>query len=277
MSGDVLTLQEAASRLKVHYMTAYRWVRSGALPAFKAGGRLRVRDEDLERFMRTRSVDVALPSPGRSRTDWATHRRRLYGLLRAGESTEAAALTRKVVADGASVGDVYVELIAPALHRIGDDWAAGTLTVADEHRASEIAKALVARIGEAFRRHGPALGTVAILTPPGEQHGLATTMVADVLRGGGFDVHQLGPDVPVGELERFLQAVPCDAVCVSLTRTDLDPDAVQGVVATAAHAHARVVVGGQGADADHAACWGAGHVADLGTLPGALADLLTGR
>ena len=33
--GDLITLQEAAERLSVHYMTAYRWVRRGELPAFK--------------------------------------------------------------------------------------------------------------------------------------------------------------------------------------------------------------------------------------------------
>ena len=41
-NDDLLTLQEAADELKVHYMTAYRWVRKGELEAFKAGGRLRV-------------------------------------------------------------------------------------------------------------------------------------------------------------------------------------------------------------------------------------------
>jgi MerR family transcriptional regulator, light-induced transcriptional regulator len=49
--GELLTLHEAADRLKVHYMTAYRWVRRGDLPAFKAGGRLRVRAGDLTRFV----------------------------------------------------------------------------------------------------------------------------------------------------------------------------------------------------------------------------------
>jgi MerR family transcriptional regulator, light-induced transcriptional regulator len=277
MTADVLTLQEAASRLKVHYMTAYRWVRSGELPAYKVGGRLRIRGQDLELFMRGRALDVALPSAERGRTAWSTHRRRLHALLRDGAASEAAALLRKVVADGASVGDVYVELIAPALHRIGEDWAAGHITVAEEHRASEVAKALVARLGEAFRRHGPARGTVATLTPPGEQHGLASTMVADVLRGSGFDVHHLGADVPVQELALFLQVVPCDALCISVTRTDLDPLLLGQLVATATRAGVGVVVGGQCVDAAGAAAAGAAHAPDLERLAQVVGALLDRR
>ena len=50
--GDLLTLHEVAEQLKVHYMTAYRWVRRGDMDAFKAGGRIRVRRDEVERMRR---------------------------------------------------------------------------------------------------------------------------------------------------------------------------------------------------------------------------------
>lgn len=217
---ELLTLQEAADRLKVHYMTAYRWVRKGELPAFKAGGRLRVRAADIERFVAEREVDVALPSPVGQGTDWPRHLDRLHTLLVEGEGVEAGNLVRKVVSDGASAGDAYLRLLAPALHRVGEDWAAGRITVAAEHRATEIATAIMARLSEFFRRRGPRRGTAVTLTPPGEQHGVAARMVADFLRAGGFDVHHLGSNVPLPDLTLFLQVVPTDVVCVSMTTPD---------------------------------------------------------
>ncbi|MDA8269090.1 MAG: helix-turn-helix domain-containing protein [Actinomycetota bacterium] len=36
--SDVIGLQQAADRLGVHYMTVYRYVRTGRLPATKVGG-----------------------------------------------------------------------------------------------------------------------------------------------------------------------------------------------------------------------------------------------
>ncbi|HET7719678.1 MAG TPA: helix-turn-helix domain-containing protein, partial [Acidimicrobiales bacterium] len=65
-----MTLEEAAELLGVHYMTAYRYVRLGVLPAQKVGGTWQVQPQDVHR-LRTES---AAPSPGgrARRAPWAT-------------------------------------------------------------------------------------------------------------------------------------------------------------------------------------------------------------
>ncbi len=47
---DELTLHQAADRLGVHYMTAYRYVRTGKLPARRAGSQWVVDAADLARL-----------------------------------------------------------------------------------------------------------------------------------------------------------------------------------------------------------------------------------
>lgn len=273
-SDELLTLQEAADRLKVHYMTAYRWVRKGELAAFKAGGRLRVRAEELERFMLERQVDVAQPALSPGRTQWVTHVDRLHELLSQGAGVEVGALVRKVVADGAPAGDVYLRLVTPALHRIGEDWAAGRISVAEEHRATEIASALMARLSGFFRRRGPSRGTAVTLTPPGDQHGLGAAMAADFLRASGYEVHHLGVNVPLPDLRLFVQVVPCDVICVSVTTPGQDPSVFAELVDLAkAREGAVVLVGGQAADRDAVVEAGAHHVADLSALTPTLEQL----
>jgi MerR family transcriptional regulator, light-induced transcriptional regulator len=263
--GDaLLTLQEAADRLKVHYMTAYRWVRRGDLAAFKAGGRLRVRTSDVDTFVSQRRVDVAMPQAGR--TQWPTHMERFYDLVVDGRGVDAASLVRKVVADGAPAGQVYLELITPTLHRLGDAWLAGDISVAQEHRASEICTAVMARLSDAFRRRGPVRGTAVTLTPPGELHGIAAAMVADFLRGGGYDVHHLGVNVPLEDLKVFLEIVPCDLLCVSVTTTTHGLTTYSGLVDAAGTDGTMVIVGGRGADPDAASQTGAHHVPELASL-----------
>lgn len=265
---ELLTLQEAADRLKVHYMTAYRWVRRGELPAIKAGGRLRVRTADLGSFLRAREVEVALPGLGEGRTDWGLHLGRLHRLLLAGDRVGAGGLVRRVIADGATAGEVYLQLIAPALHMVGEDWARGTISVAEEHRATAIAAGIMARMGELFRRRGPTRGVAVTLTPPGEQHGLAAAMAADFLRGAGYEVHHLGPEVPPEDLARFLEQVPADVVCLSVSRP-LDAALLAAAVAAARSGDpgARlVVVGGRGAQPHAVEAAGGVLVADLGLL-----------
>jgi MerR family transcriptional regulator, light-induced transcriptional regulator len=262
-TGELLTLQDAAERLKVHYMTAYRWVRRGDLPAFKAGGRLRVRVEDVERFVQQRRVDVVLPAAG-GRTDWPTHVDRLYDHLAAGLALDANHLVRKVIADGAPAGQVYLELLTPVLHRVGDEWAAGRLTVADEHRASEICNAIISRLSESFRRRGPARGIAVTLTPAHEHHGIPAAMAADFLRAGGYDVHHLGVNVPMNDLRLFLQVVQCDVLCASLTTAGLPPDVYTELTTVAAETCGPVVVvGGQCADPPLAQAAGAAYVRDM--------------
>ena len=264
---DLITLQEAADRLKVHYMTAYRWVRRGDLAAFKAGGRLRVRVADVDRFVHQRRVDVATPTtPGR--TAWRMHADRLYDLLVEGRAVDSVQLVRKVIADGAPAGHVYMELLTPVLHRVGDSWASGALSVADEHRASEICAGIVARLSDSFRRRGPSRGTAVTLTPPGELHGIAAAMAADFLRAGGYEVHHLGINVPLLDLRLFLQVVPCNVVCASVTGPGTTQSAYAEMVAAANTADERpiVVFGGQGVDEEAAVAAGGIAIASLGEL-----------
>jgi excisionase family DNA binding protein len=264
---ELLTLQEAAGRLKVHYMTAYRWVRKGELPALKAGGRLRVRSEDLDRFLTEREIDVARPSTMARRTNWAVHVERLTELLLDGRGIDVGSLIRKVVSDGAPAGDVYLHLIAPALHRVGEEWANGRIGVAVEHRATEIIASIMIKLGDFFRRRGPSRGTAVTLTPPGELHCLPSQMVADFLRAAGYDVHHLGKDVPAQELRRFVQLVDTNVVAISLTIVPEDPALLRSLVSAAREdGDPLVVVGGQGSSPDIADMAGAVHIADLSDL-----------
>jgi excisionase family DNA binding protein len=48
--SKTLGLKECAQRLGVHYMTVYRYVRTGMLPATKIGFEWRIAADDLEAF-----------------------------------------------------------------------------------------------------------------------------------------------------------------------------------------------------------------------------------
>ena len=57
---NLLTLNEVAVALKVSESTVRRWIRSGSLIAYKVGqrGQLRIREDELERFLETQLVQV---------------------------------------------------------------------------------------------------------------------------------------------------------------------------------------------------------------------------
>lgn len=216
-AAQLLTLQEAAERLHVHYMTAYRWVRRGDLPAFKTGGRLRVRLEDLERFLAERRLDVANAATLSGQTDWDRHVERLTTMLLEGDAPASWREVQKVISDGATAGDAYVRLLLPALIRIADRASSGRVSTAVEHRACQVIVTIVGRLSELFRRRGPTRGTAVCLAPPGEAHAITSAILSDFMRAAGYDVHHLGHGLSTHDLTEFLRDADADVVGVAVS------------------------------------------------------------
>lgn len=209
-----LTLQEAADQLGVHYMTVYRYVRLGRLPARKAGGTWEVDSADLEGLRRGHDRSVRPRKPA----DWA---QRLEARLLEGDEAGAWGVLEAALASGTSPADLYTEVIGPAVTSVGTRWHEGEISVADEHLATSVVLRLIGRMGPRFARKGRSKGTVVVTTPPGERHVIPSLMVSDLLRGAGFDVIDLGADVPIDALAGIVQKFDgLVAVCVSSTRFD---------------------------------------------------------
>lgn len=48
------SIDEASKMLKVAYLTVYRWIRSHKLPALKAGKQYRIKETELNNFIKNR-------------------------------------------------------------------------------------------------------------------------------------------------------------------------------------------------------------------------------
>jgi methanogenic corrinoid protein MtbC1 len=193
-------------------MTAYRYVRLGLLASAQHDGVWTIRRSDLERFRRESAGEfdtASWPAPGRRRP--ATLRTRLARALVGGDELSAWSIVERAVASGYSPTDVYLDLLAPALREIGARWQRGTMTVGDEHVASAVATRLVGRLGPRFVRRGRKRGSVVLGAAPGDPHALPVALLADIVRGAGFHVVDLGADVPIdsfvaaaGEADRLV-------------------------------------------------------------------------
>ena len=146
---ELVGLRAAAERLGVHYMTAYRYVRIGTLPARKVGGTWQVRIGDLRAL-----IGREPPRPGPGGIRWEPYRRQLRERLIAGDEPGAWSIVERALVSGSPAQDIHLELIVPVLGEIGDAWADGELDIADEHRASAVAARLIGRLGPSFARRG---------------------------------------------------------------------------------------------------------------------------
>ena len=225
VTAAVLTLNEAAELLGVHYMTAYRYVRLGLLPAVKVGGTWQVTQADLAAYRAQAEVGGAAGASagatpvagGRRRAPWAA---RLESRLIAGDTRGAWGVVEAAMAAGTELDEIYLDVISPAMQSIGARWAAGELDVSVEHRATGIAFRLIGRLGPRFARRGRTRGAVLLGSPEGERHSLPIALLADLLRGEGWEVSDMGADMPLDSFVRAAQRT-ADLVAVGVSVTSV--------------------------------------------------------
>jgi excisionase family DNA binding protein len=203
MADDsLISLHDAAERLGVHYMTAYRYVRTGRLPATLVDGRWAVKRRDVDAL---RSVPS---SPRRTMgSDLGRHRERLRARMLAGDEAGAWSVVEAALVSGVAPTEIHLGVVAPILRQIGVDWASGVLSIAEEHRASAVAQRLVGRLGPRFLHRGRTRGTVVVGAAPGDTHGLPIALVADILRDARYTVVDLGANTPTESFASTAAAV----------------------------------------------------------------------
>jgi excisionase family DNA binding protein len=206
-----MDLREAAGALGVHYQTAYGWVRQGVLPARKVGRGYEIDDSEVGALAASRRLGREPARPIHVR-DWAAQAQGLYSVIAAGDETQARHRLERL-ADGVPLISLCEHVIAPALRLIGDDWEAGRVSIAQEHRASAICERLIA--ARARQPAGRPRGTAVVATPPGERHGLPALMAAACLREDRWVVHHLASDLPVEEVTRLADQVGAGLVVLS--------------------------------------------------------------
>ncbi len=123
-----------------------------------------------------------------------------------GNSSEAEAITRKLLENGTPALDISNSVLIPAMAVVGQRMKAGEyyipevlMSVKAMNTAAELLKPMLGK-GSASKPYGK----VILGTAKGDLHDIGKNLVGMLLEGGGFEVIDLGIDVPP---EKFLQAV----------------------------------------------------------------------
>ena len=163
--------------------------------------------------------------------------------------------------------DVFTgAVVLPAIAAIGNRWAAGEASVAQEHFATSVVRG---RLLALSRGWGSGLGPLALLAcPPGEQHDIGLIAFGLSLRNRGWRIVYLGQETPLDTLAETVRAVGPTVVVVSVTASEPLASAVSGLAEVAALVP--VWVGGAGASQEMARRAGAGLLAERPTEAAAL-------
>ena len=138
----------------------------------------------------------------------------LFEAVRRGRKGEARALTEEELKEKQPM-DVVNGVLIPALEEVGRLYDSGTLYLPQLIAAAEAAKEAFAVLQEKFERKGEGRGKVVLATVKGDVHDIGKNICKVVLESYGFEVVDLGKDVPV---ERVVEAALREKpLCVGLS------------------------------------------------------------
>ena len=169
-------------------------------------------------------------------------------LLR-GEESEASAVLVDAYLHGHALASVLDSTITKAMHRVGDLWFEGTITIADEHLATRVVLSALQKLRSIAVPAKPT-GLKAICCGiEGDLHELPIHMTELILETEGWEAKNLGPNTPLFALREMVARQRPQLVCVSarsiadLDRATIEYAQLRRITGKLA---AAVVTGGEG-------------------------------
>ncbi|MFD6425006.1 B12-binding domain-containing protein [Streptomyces sp. NPDC060198] len=152
-----------------------------------------------------------------------------------GDEHTATGLVLDALHDGVHAESVLLDVVVPVQGRIGVEWAANRITVAQEHAATAINDRVVGAVSRsgaarAVRASGVS-GRVTVACVDGEWHALPARILAEVLTLRGLRVDYLGAQVPTAHLIAHLHRTGATAVALSASLATRLPAAHTAITA----------------------------------------------
>lgn len=180
-------------------------------------------------------------------------RQELLDVLISGDQIASTELVDKLIKQRWQPAFVYVNAIGHCLAEVGVRWHKGEISIATEHRATQIALRLLAKAQDSYAP-SKRVGRRAIITSvEGDDHLIGGLAFADLLRFKGWDVDFLGANTPVQSVVEIVEQLRPDLIGLSVTIEDYLPNATATIAALKSlDERSVVVVGGAAAGSNGA-------------------------
>ena len=173
-----------------------------------------------------------------------------------GDREKTLQITNEAISAGANPQDIIVHGLQAGMGVVGEKFSNGEYFLPDMLMAARAMKAALEILGPSLEETGiPTIGKVVIGTVEGDMHDIGKNVVATFLSGNGFEVFDLGLNVPVAKFVEEVNEKKPDILGMSALLTTTMP--VMGkVIKTLEEAglrtNVKVIVGGAPVTQDYA-------------------------
>ena len=171
----------------------------------------------------------------------------LYDAVVSGDAKSSLAITQQALADGVDPLQLVNDYMVPAMDEVGRRFEANEYFVPELLISARAMKAALEVIRPLLVARGDKpVGRVAIGTVKGDLHDIGKNLVASLLEGGGFEVIDLGVNVPPEKFIEVINTRQANIVAMSALLTTTMPAIVETVRAIRASGcpPVKVMVGG---------------------------------
>lgn len=174
--------------------------------------------------------------------------KQLYDAILNGDHKTAVAVTKQALSEGITPMELITKYMSPAMDEVGRLFECEEYFVPELLLSGRAMKAALELLQPLLAASGaePA-GRVVIGTVKGDLHDIGKNLVASMLEGAGFEVHDLGADVAPEKFVAAVQEHKPDLVCLSALLTVTMPgmrDVVEALKNAGLRDQIRVLVGG---------------------------------
>ncbi len=167
-----------------------------------------------------------------------------------GESEKAAELAKQSINLGIDPLEAINKGFVAGVNFVGDQFSCGNMFLPELVMAGEAMKSAVAVLEPELQKRGTQrqmLGKVVLCTVEGDIHEIGKTLVGTMLSATGFQVFDMGVDVPVMKVVEKAREVSADIVAMSalLTTTMVhQKDVIEALEDIGIRSKVKVMVGG---------------------------------
>ena len=167
-----------------------------------------------------------------------------------GDSDVAASLARQAIDSGLDPLEAINEGFVPGVNQVGEQFSCGDMFLPELVMAGEAMKAAISVLEPEMAKRGTerkVFGKVVLATVQGDIHDIGKTLVGTMLAAYGFQVYDLGVDVPILKVVEKAREVNADIVALSalLTTTMVrQRDVIEALEDVGLRARVKVMVGG---------------------------------